>query len=437
MAGLRAGGSRVQPFKCGPDFIDAGHHTAICGRASRNLDSWMLSRETTQQSFANACAGADIAVVEGMMGLFDGVAGGGEEGSSAEIAKLLDLPVVLVLDAGSSARSIAAVVRGFQVFDSRIRVEGLVLNQVAGDRHFRLLESAIHSTTTVPILGWLPRDASVAIPERHLGLHTAAENGGMSRRSGVLAAFAQKHLNFDLLMQFESSLAVPAQKVNAGLYGTEPVRVGIARDRAFSFYYEDNLDALRELGAEIVEWSPLKDETLPANLDALYIGGGYPEPYAEVLSGNRAMLESVRAFAQMGKPIYAECGGLMYLAETLRTLEGASFPMAGLLPLGVEMTKQLVHFGYADIEFAQDCVLGEKSTTVRGHSFHCSRATGNATVSHAYHAHYTLSGKRLSEGYVRGNLQASYIHLHFRSNPLLAQSFLKQTRATKRHARVA
>jgi cobyrinic acid a,c-diamide synthase len=308
---------------------------------------------------------------------------------------------------------------------------------VAGDSHFRLLESAIHSATTVPILGWLPPDTAVAISERHLGLHSAAENAGMSGKSGVLASFAQKHLNFDLLTQYESSLSVPTQNVSANSYGAEPVRVGIARDPAFSFYYEDNLDALRELGADIGEWSPLKGETLPANLDALYIGGGYPELYAEELSGNKSMRESVRAFAQTGKPIYAECGGLMYLAETLRTLEGVSFPMAGLLPLAVEMTKQLVHFGYADVEFAQDCVLGEKGATVRGHSFHCSRATENEPAGHAYHVNYSLSGKQMSEGYVRGNLQASYIHLHFRSNPLLAQSFLKQTRAARCVARVA
>jgi cobyrinic acid a,c-diamide synthase len=437
MAGLRARGLTVQPFKCGPDFIDAGHHTAICGRPSRTLDTWMLSGETNQGIFASASTGTDVAVVEGMMGLFDGVAGGGEEGSSAEIAKLLELPVVLVLDVGNSARSIAAVVRGFEVFDPRLRLEALVLNRVAGNSHFRLLESAIHSTTSLPILGWFPEEPAIAIPERHLGVQTAPENAVMNARSSTLSSFAQKHLNLDVLMQFESSLSWPRQKVLADLPCAELVRVGVARDKAFSFYYEDNLDALRELGAEIVEWSPLEDETLPANLDALYIGGGYPELYPEKLSRNGNLLEGVRAFAQAGKPVYGECGGMMYLAETLRTLEGVSFPMAGLLPLAVEMTNQLVHFGYADATFEQDCLLGEKGNTVRGHSFHCSRTTEQSSVRHAYRIHYSLSGKHTSEGYVRGNLLASYLHLHFRSHPMLAQSFVKHTRAAKHLARVA
>jgi cobyrinic acid a,c-diamide synthase len=373
-----------------------------------------------------------------MMGLFDGVSGGNEEGSSAEIAKLLDLPVVLVLDAGNSVRSVAAVALGFEKFDSALRVEGWVLNRVAGEHHFRMLQSAIRSATTVPILGWFPHDPAVAIPERHLGLHTAAEETGMSGRLAALAALAHQQLDLGLLMQFESSPcreSRPVSRVDAR--AADPVRVGVARDHAFSFYYEDNLDALRELGAEIVEWSPLHDKELAADIDALYIGGGYPELYAEQLSGNRDLRKQVRAFSQTGRPVYGECGGMMYLAEELRTSDGLSFPMAGVLPLSVEMTEQLVHFGYTDVHFREDCLLGTKGTVVRGHSFHCSRVTENSPIAPAYSVHYSLSEKQTLEGYSRNNVLASYIHLHFGSNPVLARTFLRRTRTAKRRTMVA
>lgn len=438
MAGLRSRGLVVQPFKCGPDFIDGGHHSAICDRRSRNLDTWMLSGEANREIFRHGSDGANFAVVEGMMGLFDGVAGSGEEGSSAEIAKLLGLPVVLVMDAGASARSLAAVARGFEVFDPDLRWAGLVLNRVAGESHYRLLESAIHSSTSVPILGWLSQDNSVSIPERHLGLHTADENGRVAERFAAFAALAQKHLDLDALRQIECSIP-PTSETRSEEDAREviPVRVGVARDETFSFYYEDNLDALRELGAVIVEWSPLRDHKIPAEVDALYLGGGYPELYAAQLSRNLTLLHDVRRFAQSGKPVYAECGGMMYLAETLRLLDGEVFPMAGVLPLGVEMTERLVHFGYADVEFLEDCLLGETGTSVRGHSFHCSRVIERKSNHPAYRVHYSLSGKSRLEGYRQGNLLGSYIHFHFRANPVLARTFLGKARAAQQLARVA
>jgi cobyrinic acid a,c-diamide synthase len=350
----------------------------------------------------------------------------------------LDLPVVLVLDAGNSARSLAAVARGFETFDSELRIEGFILNRVAGEEHFRMLECAFCSATAIPLLGWFPRDSAITIPERHLGLHTAAEEKGMSERFGALAARAETSLKLDSLTCFESSLRAedrPTVVTASGEVNT--VRVGVARDQAFSFYYEDNLDALSELGAEIVEWSPLHDKELPADLDALYLGGGYPELYAPQLSENRILRNQIRLFSQTGRPVYAECGGMMYLAKQLRTSHGLSFPMADVLPLSVEMTEKLVHFGYADVEFQQDCLLGERGTVVRGHSFHCSEAKESSPIDHAYLVHYSLSNRQLAEGYSRNNVLASYIHLHFRSNPDLARTFVRRARATKDLARVA
>jgi cobyrinic acid a,c-diamide synthase len=443
MAAFRQRGLTVQPFKCGPDFLDTSHHSAICGRPSRNLDTWMLDLESNRRIFTGACRDADVAIVEGMMGLFDGVGGGGDQGSSAEIAKRLGLQVILVLDASKSARSLAAVAKGFELFDPELRFAGVVLNGVAGLNHYRILEQAIVSSCTTPILGWLRRTEEVVIPERHLGLHSAVEQEDSGEKLQPFAALAERNLNIDRLMQSESSdqsngftrrtipAARPADYFALDMFdrleGSRKIRVGVARDRAFSFYYVDNFDILEEQGAEIVEFSPLADTRLPTELDALYLGGGYPELHAKALSENQPVLAAIRAFAAAGKPIYAECGGMMYLAETLTTIEGASFPMAGVLPLDIRMTRNLVHFGYAEVEFTADCLLGSKGTCIRGHSFHCSEAVPTGNLETAYHVHYSLSGRQEDEGYSRGRILASYIHLHFRANPSVAKAFLRQS----------
>jgi len=432
IAGLRSRGLTVQPFKCGPDFIDGEHLARVAKRAARNLDTWMLDAEANREIFCRASSGCDVVIVEGMMGLFDGVTGGSDEGSTAEIAKLLDLPVVLVLDAGNSARSIAAVVRGFETFDPRLRFAGIVLNRVAGEAHFRMLDSAIRQASVVPVLGWLPMEADLAIAERHLGLHTAAEGTGANL--STLTRLGNR-LDLDPLL---NATTHSHRFETARIHGAEPkyegIRVGIARDQAFSFYYEDNLDLLRENGAEIVEFSPLTDSALPKNLHALYFGGGYPELYAAALSGNGGLLQDIREFAEANKPIYAECGGLMYLAETLTTLAGQSYPMVGILAVAVEMTRSLVHFGYAHVEFADDCLLGKRGTGVRGHSFHCSRIVVRDPVECAYRVHYLLSGREEEEGFTHRQVLGSYIHLHFRSNPSLVSHFLQQAGPVRRLA---
>jgi cobyrinic acid a,c-diamide synthase len=426
IAALRSRGLSVQPFKCGPDFIDGGHLSAAANRAARNLDTWMLDAEANREIFSRASTGCDVAVVEGMMGLFDGVTGSSEKGSTAEIAKLLDLPVVLVVDAGNSARSIAAVIRGFETFDLDLSFAGIVLNRVAGDGHFRMLESAIRQASGVPVLGWLPVEGAVAIPERHLGLHTAAE--GIRANVSALIELGNR-LDLDQLLTDNRQLAaVPTSNIDRKYEG---VRVGVARDRAFSFYYEDNLDLLRERGAEIVEFSPIADPALPENLHALYFGGGYPELHAAALTGNRTLLQDVRDFANANKPIYAECGGLMYLAEKLTTIDGKTYLMAGVLPVAIEMTKSLVHFGYADVEFTHDCLLGKKGTQVRGHSFHCSRIVAHESLRCVYRVHYSLSDRTELEGMTRGRVLGSYVHLHFRSNPSLVWSFLQQANSAQ------
>ncbi|HEX4650547.1 MAG TPA: cobyrinate a,c-diamide synthase [Granulicella sp.] len=448
IACLRRRGLTVQAFKGGPDFLDTSHHSRVSGRAARNLDTWMLGAETNREVLRSAARGADAVIAEGMMGLFDGKSGGTEEGSSAEIAKLLRLPVVLVLDCAKSARSVAATVLGFERFDPELPLAGVILNRVAGERHFAMLREAITGACRTPVLGWLPRELSIAIPERHLGLHGAMQAGSLDEAEALeaqmdtLARLAEAHLAVDQILALqcgmdlsgELSTAAPAVRKDPA---EKKLRIGVARDAAFFFYYEDNLDLLREHRAEIVPFSPVQDRELPANLDALYLGGGYPELEAEQLAANHTMREQVRAFAASGGVIYAECGGMMYLANSLATLDGGVHAMAGVLPMAMEMTPRLVDFGYVEVALTRDCLLGLRGTAIRGHSFHTSRivaGSGDGAIEASYHVRFSLSGKEQAEGFARGKVLASYAHLHFRANPAVVPHLMQEIRAA-RHAR--
>jgi len=357
-----------------------------------------------------------------MMGLFDGISGGGEKGSAAEIAKILSLPIVLVVDASKSARSLAAVVRGFEVFDPELRFAGVVLNGVGSESHYRLLAEAIQLTCSMPILGWVPRESTVEIPERHLGLYTAAEVD-WNQKQRALEALGQERLKLNLLLGSELPVELRPRAMRRPAVAHRAT-IGVARDEAFCFYYQDNLNFLERAGATLVEFSPVQDAKLPSGLDAIYIGGGYPEIHAARLSANTGMLSEIRAFAAAGHPVYAECGGMMYLGEQLRTRDGQLHVMAGVLPLETEMTERLVRFGYVEIELLHDSLLGAVPTVLRGHSFHHSRQTNTNKFPPAFRARYTLSGATADEGYSSGNIFASYIHLHFRGFPAIAERFV-------------
>lgn len=433
LAALRQQGLSVQPFKCGPDYIDPAHHGALAGRPSYNLDTWMMPADTNRSLFRKAIREADVALVEGMMGLFDGASGTSDEGCTAEIAKLLGLPVVLVVDASNAARSVAAVVKGFRDFDPGLRILGVILNGATGAAHSKLLREALASVD-VTVLGNFPRMPEIELAERHLGLVTAAEKTWNEKQVGMLAEAARTCIDFDRLLgtcDLPQPASPDAPGAGSAARSDEQVRIGIARDEAFSFYYESSLDALRAAGAELVTLSPVSGAALPDGLDGLYLGGGYPEMFAEKLAGNGLFRESVRNFAASDRPIYAECGGLMYLADELTTRDGQRHRMAGVLPLSIEMLDRPEGFGYTEVKLLKDCLVGPRGTRLRGHSFHHSRVIPGANLDRCYRTRQVLTGSENREGYRAGNVLASYVHLSFAASPEAASNLVRNCRQSR------
>lgn len=429
IAAARGRGLRVQPFKVGPDFIDPGHLAMAAGRACHNLDGWMLSREANLEIFRRQAHGADLVVVEGVMGLFDGYDGQSEAGSTAQMAKWLKLPVVLVVDARSLARSAAALVHGFATFDPGLSLAGVIFNRVGSSTHAAYLRQALEAAGEVPFLGGLLRNPDIALPERHLGLITAEDHPLDAVQLAHLAHWLEEQLNLDQFLADLPFLHLEEEPESLPL--PPEVRLGVARDQAFCFYYAENLAWLRRFGAEIVCFSPLRDRVLP-EVQGLYLGGGYPELYARQLSANQAMLTALREKAAAGIPIYAECGGLMYLSRVLWDQKGECFPLAGILPFEVRMLGRRKALGYREVTFSADTILGPAGTTVRGHEFHYSEiVAGKETVPSAYALAPRLGQAEKQEGYSLGNILASYVHLHFGSNPEVARHFVASCRQWK------
>ncbi len=426
MAALGRRGLVVQPFKVGPDFIDPGHHTAVCGRAARNLDTWMLGEPAVRAAFSRAVAGADVAVIEGVMGLFDGRSADDPRGSTAHLARLLDAPVLLVVDAAGMAVSVAAVVKGFAELDPAVRVAAVLCNRVAGPRHQAYLEPALRRHTRVACVGWLPREAQWHIPERHLGLFTRADYAAANPGFDLdrLAAGFEATVRVDQVLEiagYRRGQGIRSQTVaEAGPLPPARARIAVAEDAAFCFYYADNLDLLRWAGAELVPFSPLRDPDLPEGTDRVYLGGGYPELHAERLAGNDAMRSSLQAFHRGGGAIYAECGGLMYCGRELVDAEGRSFPMLDLLPVRTLMQKRRAALGYVIWRSTQPTLLGPAGTEIRGHEFHYSRLEPLGRLAPA--ALLLREGEEpRPDGFVHGGLLAGYAHLHFGSQPEAAR----------------
>jgi cobyrinic acid a,c-diamide synthase len=508
LAALARRGWRVQGFKVGPDFIDPGHHTAITSRTSRNLDTWLLDPIALAATYRRATQDADLAVIEGVMGLFDGRSALDEAGSTADLARAWGLPVVLVVDARGLAKSIAPLVRGFATFDPRVRVAGVIANRAGSARHYaEYLAPALRAAATAEPLGYLLRDEALAIPARHLGLWTADEfRPGASFATAVAAAEAT--LDLDRLVALARPPVLPpetrvpgdepAQPGVAGVRfrtpGPEPpgpsegglvsgadrkagpsvresieqeaglpgrprltplsggveahflslpsgkggsgwgvgaresrlrrVRVALARDPAFCFYYEDNLDLLREAGAELIPFSPLEDPALPEGTELVYLGGGYPEIFAERLAANVALRGAIRRFHAAGGAIFAECGGLMACCRELRDVSGRSFPMWDLIPARVVMRRRWAALGYVTVATDRLTLLGPAGTRVRGHEFHYSTLEPLAPLPFATRALRPDQPSR-PDGIQIGGLLAGYAHLHFGSNPSVVRRMLR------------
>ncbi|MBA3952438.1 MAG: cobyrinate a,c-diamide synthase [Rubrobacter sp.] len=424
MAALVNRGLRVAPFKVGPDFIDPSYHALATGRPGRNLDAFLSSPELVGPLFAHGVRGADVAVVEGVMGLFDGKSGGGELASTAHVAKLLDAPVVLVVDGSAMARSAAAMVHGYATFDPELNVAGVVLNRVGSATHERMLRDAL-APLGIPVLGVLRRDAAVSTPDRHLGLVPAAERRKEAQESiDALGIVVARSLDLDAAMRLASSAgslrAEPWSPEAPEEERTPGVRVSVAAGPSFSFLYEENVELMEGAGAEVIHFDPTSDRDLPDGTDALYLGGGFPEAYSDALSANEPMKESVARFAGGGRPVVAECGGLLYLA---RELDGK--PMCGVLDASARMTDRLT-LGYREARATHDSPLAEENASVRGHEFHYSAVEPGAGENPAW----DLAG-RGAEGFMAGAVHASYLHTHWAATPGLPRRLLRTAKRTE------
>ncbi|MGW8380525.1 cobyrinate a,c-diamide synthase [Streptomyces sp. ODS28] len=433
MAAFAERGVAVSPHKVGPDYIDPGYHALATGRPGRNLDPYMCGPDMVAPLFAHGAAGAELALVEGVMGLYDGAAGQGEMSSTAHVAKLLRAPVVLVVDASSQSRSVAALVHGFASWDPEVRVAGVILNKVASDRHEAMLREALEEGAGVPVLGVLRRAAPVSTPSRHLGLVPAAERRAEAVDSvRELAERARAGCDLDGLMALARSApaldTAPWDPVAAiaEASGSAPVPEGpgpviaVAGGAAFTFSYAEHAELLRAAGAQVVPFDPLRDEALPGNTAGLVVGGGFPEMYAPELSANEPLRKEVAGLAASGAPVAAECAGLLYLA---RELDGR--PMCGVLDAAARMTERLT-LGYREAVALGDSSLAAAGTRVRGHEFH--RTAIEPAAGDPEPAWGMVRPQRRVEGFVRGGVHASYLHVHWAGSPGLAARFAGRAR---------
>ncbi|MFC9458247.1 cobyrinate a,c-diamide synthase [Streptomyces sp. NPDC056983] len=423
MAAFAGRGLAVSPHKVGPDYIDPGYHALATGRPGRNLDAYLCGPELVAPLFAHGARGCDLAVVEGVMGLFDGASGQGELASTAHVAKLLRAPVVLVVDASSQARSVAALVHGFASFDPEVRLAGVILNKVGSDRHEAILREALDESG-VPVFGALRRGAEVVTPSRHLGLVPVAERG--AEAVAAVAAMAELvRVGCDLDALYAVARSAPS---SAGAAwepdAPEPPdrkrggpRVAVAGGPAFTFSYAEHSELLAAAGAEVVNFDPLRDEQLPDGTGALVIGGGFPEMYASELSANEPLRKAVGELARSGAPVVAECAGLLYLA---RSLDGQ--PMCGVLDADARMSERLT-LGYRDAVAVSDSVLAANGTRVRGHEFHRTVVEPGAGATPAWGI---TRPERRVEGFVQGGVHASYLHVHWASVPQAARRIVAQ-----------
>ncbi len=452
LSALRARGFTVQSFKVGLDYIDPGFHTLVSGRHSRNLDGFLMSPDVVKEIFIRSSAGADIAVIEGVRGLYEGLNFFDDVGSTAEIAKILHCPVILVIDAGSITRSVAAIVNGYKSLDPEVQILGVILNNIGSERHGDKAEKAVEKYSGIKVIGKIPRQRDLGISMRHLGLITATEcEYREATFDGVLKKIkkaVEKNVNLNLLVDIAKSapaLNLPVSKIfQPRKQEGEKVRIAVAFDEAFNFYYQDTFDLLVQEGAELVFFSPIRDKKLPGGVDAIYLGGGFPEIYGAELSSNTQMINAIKDFYEGYGVIYAECGGLMYLMEELEYT-----PLQGLRGRGVVeeqesnrfamcgVLKGMVKFGekrvvnYCEGEFRKDCIIGRRGDQFKGHEFHHSEILLGNEVEFAYKMMRGEGIKGGMDGIITKNCLASYAHLHAASYIGFATKLVESARKRK------
>lgn len=425
MAALKQKGYTVQGFKCGPDYIDPSYHTAITGRPSRNIDSWMLNHELVKEIVQKNSQNVDIAIIEGVMGFYDGKDPRNNSGTTAEISVITNSPVVLIVNCASIARSAAAIVKGFQLLDPETNIAAVIVNRVGSEGHYKLVKTAIEQECGIPVVGYLKRDADLTIPERHLGLVPSIERGELDFFFKKLTQTIIETVDVDQL--FELAIAPELEITSKQLvkrHDKPGVRIAVARDAAFNFYYQENLELLEAYGAELVPFSPLAGDTIPENVDGLYLGGGFPEEFAAELAAETEVKDSIRAAITNGLPTLAECGGFMYLTEAIETTDAKQFPMVGIIPGKVKMQTKLAALGYREITGEPGNFLLPGQRQAKGHEFHYSTFEPATEIQPAYQTKGMRGIK--PEGYLNGNLIAGYTHFHFGSCPEMVENWINK-----------
>lgn len=428
MAALTRRGKKVAPFKVGPDYIDPSFHRFVTGNPSYNLDSWLLDNDTVRYLFNKSNQNMDISIIEGVMGMHDGFGIDKSNGSTAHVAKIIKAPVILVVDGNAMSTSAAALVMGYTMYDKDVDVKGVIFNRVCGEKHYEMMRLVVERDLGIKCLGYLPKNIGVSLQSRHLGLIPADEVEELNKKIDVLTELVEKYIDLDALEDIANAkdielAANPVKDIHMKYKG---LKIGIAMDTAFSFYYEHNLQLMDEAGVQLLPFSPIKDTKLPAELDGLYIGGGFPETFAEKLEENVSMRKDIKEWLDKGLPAYAECGGLMYLTKGIVDLQGQYHEMVGFFDTKAMMTNRLNRFGYLNIET-------KTRIKIRGHEFHRSCIEENDRLKYYYHV-TKYREKFIGEwkcGLVKNNVVAGYPHIHFYSNIGFLEEFLNKCQEFK------
>ncbi|WP_342513649.1 cobyrinate a,c-diamide synthase [Sporosarcina sp. FSL K6-1522] len=422
MRALMKRGLTVQGFKCGPDYIDPTYHTAVTKRPSRNIDSFMMGHDVIRAIVARASRDIDVAMIEGVMGFYDGKSPLSNEGSAADISEITESPVILIVNAASMARSVAAIVKGFQLLDDNANIVGVIANQLGSKSHFDIVKTAIEKECGIPVIGYLPKDAVPPMPSRHLGLVPAIERGDLDSYFDSLATAIEETVDIEQLLDITQAQAI---EITASIFDVQPekpeVHIAVAKDAAFNFYYEENFELLRANGATLHFFSPLQNEEVPIEAQGLYIGGGFPEEFAGQLAKNEKARTSIQNAINRGLPTLAECGGFMYLTEEIVDRGAGVYPMLGVIPGRVRMQDKRAALGYREITGVAGNFLIDEKTQAKGHEFHYSAYEGEHTKP-AYFSKGRFRAQQ--EGYLHQNLVAGFTHFHFASNPQLVENWL-------------